>query len=559
MVKKRARKLTGDKIANVQSYLREIHHTLTDEQLAHKKKCELSLFEFMRYTWHIVEGDNPFFDGKHIRAICAHLEAGLQGKINYLVLNMPPRHMKSLLCSVFFPAWVWTIKPHLSFLNISGDMDLAIRDNVNCRRIIVSDEYKFYWGKDFHLYKDVNAKKRFKNTKGGEKIIKSMTSSSMGEGAHIKVLDDPNASQDIDSETTRNRTNNTMDRCISTRNKPGEIKFTILVQQRIHEDDATGHFISLRHKNVAHLVLPLEYDPSMHCKTVPLTANSNKPWEDFRTKPGQILWPELYTPDMIEELKKGLNSEYHRSSQLQQRPAPAQGTIIKREWFKVWKDRLPDCEYIIQSWDTAVSNEITACDSAMTTWGLFRNDNYHYNIILLNAWSGKLQQPDLRRMIKKCYHDYNTREFSAEIVDGSKPTVTIIEEVGNSMGLIQDLRRGGMFIHGFNPKSHGVKKENRVSPGAKVGRARLASQLIENGLVWLPARYPDYEKITPAAMDFAQAALKFPHGGGKDYVDSMSQAFLYIMKTNIVYMKGEELDETIDPKTLKTHTHRTML
>lgn len=543
---------------SMNSYLRWKSGDLTEEQEHHKKACEGSLYEFMLYTWHIVEGDNPFYDGEHIRAICAHLEAGLTGEIKHLVLNMPPRHMKSLLCSVFFPAWVWTTMPNLSFLNISGDMDLAIRDNVNCRRILTSEEYRNYWGNDFGLLRDVNAKKRFKNTKGGEKIIKSITSSSMGEGAHIKILDDPNASQDIDSETTRTRTNNIIDRAISTRNKPGSIKFSVLVQQRLHEDDATGHFLGLGHEKVCHLVLPLEFDPSRKCHTLKLKG-MDKPWEDFRKKEGDILWPELYTPQMIKELKIGLNSDYHRASQLQQRPSPAQGSIIKREWFKVWRDEIPECEYIIQSWDTAVSNQITACDSAMTTWGIFRNDHGHYNIILLNAWSGKLEQPDLRHMVKKCYHNYYTRNFDRDIIDGMKPTLTLIEEVGNSLGLIQDLRRGGIPIHGFKPKSHGVKNESRVVPGSKVGRARLASQYIENGLVWIPTRYPDYTKVTQASFEFVDAALKFPFGGGRDFVDSMSQAFLYIMKLGLVSMKGEEVDDYIDPKKLNTPTKRLMM
>ena len=472
------------RILLLKDYFKNHDDQLTDEELKHREKCEKSLHQFVMHFWHVVEGNNPFVDGRHIHAICDHLELGVSGKIQHLILNMPPRHMKSLLCSVFFPAWVWTTCPHLSFLNISGDMDLAIRDNVNCRRIIMSPEFKHYWGSKFFLFKDVNAKKRYKNTQGGEKIIKSITSSSMGEGAHIKILDDPNSSQDIDSETTRERTNNIIDRAISTRNKPGGINFSILVQQRIHELDATGHVLSLAHEGMVHLVLPLEYDSTRRCITVPLKG-MKKPWEDFRSKDGEILWPELYDEKAINKLKIGLNSDYHRSSQLQQRPSPATGTIIKREWFKVWRDDLPNCEYVIQSWDTAVSNAITACDSAVTTWGLFRNDVGHWNIILLNAWSGKLQQPDLRKMVKKCYYNYYTSSFESPHYEGPQPTVTIIEEVGNSLGLIDDLRRGGMFIHGFKPKNHGVKNENNAVPGSKRGRARLVSPLIENGLVWI--------------------------------------------------------------------------
>jgi len=543
----------------IREYFEHHDDKLTEEEIVHREKCEKSLHQFVMHFWHIVEGTNPFVDGKHIHAICDHLEAGVSGQIEYLVLNMPPRHMKSLLCSVFLPAWVWTTKPQLSFLNISGDMDLAIRDNVSCRRIITSPEFKHYWGAQFHLYKDVNAKKRYKNTMGGEKIIKSITSSSMGEGAHIKILDDPNSSQDIDSETTRERTNNIIDRAISTRNKPGGINFSILVQQRVHEFDATGHFLSLGHKNVVHLVLPLEFEEINRCVTIPLRG-MKEPWQDFRSKDGDVLWPELYDLKAISRLKIGLNSEYHRSSQLQQRPSPATGTIIKREWFKVWRDDIPNCEYTIQSWDTAVSNEITACDSAVTTWGLFKNDNGHWNIILLNAWSGKLQQPDLRKMVKKCYYNYYTSSFEAPHYEGPQPTVTIIEEVGNSLGLIQDLRRGGMFIYGFSPRSHGVKNENDKAPGSKVGRARLASQLIENGLVWIPTtRISNYRKISAAASVFVDAALKFPHGGAgsKDFVDSMSQAFLYIMKTHLVYMKGEEPEDNIDYKNIKSYEHST--
>lgn len=516
-----------------------IHYAKTnpvEERL--RQECEESFHRFVEVFWHVVEGDNEFKRGTHIDALCAHLEACFDGTIKKLIINIPPRHSKSSLCSVFFPAWAWTKSPGLSFLNISGQIDLAIRDNVNCRRIIMSEEYRKLWGREFFIYKDMNSKQRFRNNRGGEKIVKSITSSSMGEGGDFRIIDDPNPSQDIKSDVTREGTNETFSSAISTRRKNIQRDCLILTQQRIHENDLTGHIMEMGYDNVVHLFMPFEYEVARKCITVPLKGMT-EPWQDPRTVEGQILWPEIYTTkQLIEEVKRPL-SPYHRAAQLQQRPAPQEGGLFKREWFCYWDKPLPKFRLTLQSWDTALSLSEDACESAMTTWGVFTNDEGQRCVMLLNAWSGKLEQPELRQMIFRCSRNYYNKSHEGMERQGPKPTYLVIEKAANGIAMIQDLQRMGVEAIGFDPKNHGLKNEFNQSATSKFSRAALMSPFFEQRQIYFPVHGETKQPI-PSAQTLIDQALIFPRGRQKDIIDSMSQAFIFMRQFCDLHIRGEE-------------------
>ena len=511
---------------------------LTKEEHLIRDICESSLYEFIKHSWPYVEGENLFYDNWHIKAIADHLEACANGSIKFLIINIPPRCMKSLICGVFFPAWIWTIRSHARIFNLSGSFKLAVRDNVRCRRLMQSEWYQRLWGNVFKFSQDVNTKDRFANNKGGEKLVKSIKGSSIGEGGHFLVIDDGNVQQDITSKTTRERTAEIVDSSFCIRQDNTDNAVLINIQQRLHWEDLTAHFLKKELPGTVHLMLPMEFDPNRKCVTIPLKGMT-KPWEDPRTKKNELLWPERFTPEHVKRLKIFFGTPYNIASQLQQLPSPEGGNIFKKEWFNFWKEaRLPKMDYVIQSWDTALSTDVNACDSALTTWGIFTDISYRKNLILINSWTGKLETPQLRQMIKKCAYNYFTMSYEEPDRAGPCADLILIEKASNGAAIIQDLQMGGMPVIAFNPRHHGLSNFKHMTN--KPDRARLASVFVEQGLVWLPARADHANYLTPFSSQLLEACLSCPSGIYQDLVDSMSQAFIWIRKQGLLHFKGEE-------------------
>ena len=160
----------------------------------------------MRQAWHVIEPSTPFVPGWHIDAIIEHLEAVTRGQIRNLLINVPPRHMKSLLVSVFWPAWEWIQHPERRWLYSSYAASLSIRDSVKCRRLIESPWYQSRWGDRFALTSDQNTKTRFDNNRSGYRIATSVGGAVTGEGGDRIVCDDPHNVDEVESDSVRKAT-----------------------------------------------------------------------------------------------------------------------------------------------------------------------------------------------------------------------------------------------------------------------------------------------------------------------------------------------------------------
>ena len=531
-----------DLIKQINDYSELSKIELTEEERLNKRLCELSLYEFVKQAWPYVEGENLFIDNWHIKAICDHLEACVDGKIKFLIINIPPRCMKSLICNIFFPAWIWVKKPYSRIFCLSGSHKLAVRDSVKCRQLMLSTWFQKFWNNLFKFSKDVNTKERYANNKGGEKLVKSILGSSIGEGGHFLIIDDGNSQQDITSKTTRERTSEIVDSSFCIRQDNTEHAVLINIQQRLHWEDLTAHFLAKQLPGTVHLMLPMEYKPHRQCVTIPLKGMKER-WKDPRTKENELLWPERFNKAHVERLKIFFGTSYNIESQLQQLPSPESGNIFKKEWFNIYKEsRLPHFDMVIQSWDTALSTKVNACESALTTWGIFTNNEGKKNLMLLNLWTGRLEQPDLRRMMKKSQSCYFTTRLDDPEKLAPSADIVLIEEASGGMALVQDLQRAGLPVIGFNPRHHGLK--NCAHMTGKPDRARLASLLVEQKLLWLPTRPNDKNTLTTASNRLLNAALAAPTGRDQDIVDSMSQAFIYIRKRCLMHLIGEEPNET---------------
>lgn len=531
-------KSNTSQILLIESKLIRMEPVLSFDDIIIKQKCESSLYEFVKYAWNYVEGENPYVDNWHIQAIADHLEAGFYGKIKLLIINIPPRCMKSLLCNVFFPAWCWLKRPHAKIFCLSGGYKLAVRDSVKCRQLIQSEWYQKLWGDKFELSREVNTKERYANSKGGERLVKSVLGSPIGEGGHILIMDDINTSQDIRSKTTRDRTSEFIDSSFLIRQDNTDQAFLLNIQQRVHWEDSTAHLLEKQLEGTVHLMLPMEYKPHRACTTIPLNG-SKVPWKDPRTQDNELLWPTRFSEKHVERLKLFFGTNYNIESQLQQLPSPESGNIFRKEWFNTWTGKaLPPLDMVIQSYDTALSTNVNACESALTTWGIFTDENYKKNIILLNVWTGRLEQPDLRRMIRKSALNYYTTNHDDVDRAGPAADVILIEEASGGLALIQDLRSTGLPIYGFNPRHHALKNHEHMTN--KADRARLASIIVEQRLVWLLASKQNPSMLMKHAQIFLDAALACPTGKGQDIIDSFSQAFIWIRKKQLMYLKGEE-------------------
>src|SRR6266850_1425394 len=278
-------------------------------------RAQENLLSFVRQAWNIVEPNSVYSHNWHIDAICEHLQAVTDGQIHNLLINMPPRSMKSLCVSVFWPMWEWTTRPHIRWMYSSYALSLAVRDSLKCRRIIDSEWYKRNWGSVFTLYKDQNLKSRFENSKSGYRLAVSVGSAATGEGGDRIVCDDPHNVIDAESEVVRSNTLEWWDQSMNSRLNNPKTGAKVIVMQRVHQNDLTGHILD--QGEYIHLRLPAEFEIENKCFT-------SIGWQDPRKEDGELLWPDRMPIEVLRSLRRSLGPLSY-AGQYQQRPMPAEG------------------------------------------------------------------------------------------------------------------------------------------------------------------------------------------------------------------------------------------
>lgn len=453
------------------------------------ERCKRSFKHFVKEAWHVVQPEEIFVDGWHIDAICNYLQELANGHIpsNNLLINVPPRHMKSLLCNVFFPAWVWTYRPSAKFLFFSYAEELTVRDSVKCRKLIGSEWYQDRFKVRIDPKNDM--KSQFNNLDGGYRYCFGTGGSIAGQGGDFLIIDDPLEISKANSKPTREQINFTYDNAISTRgNDPKTVK-KVLIMQRLHQDDLAGHILE-KDEAWEQLILPAEYEGPRFQSSVGFV--------DPRTEPGQLLWPERFGMAEIDKLKSNL-SEGMVAGQLQQRPAPLFGNVFKKEWFK---ERLssPVGIAVFQSWDTAASIEDTSAYSAGIV-GLLLPD---YRLFIQEVSRDRVEFPQLHYMIEKL-----ATRYKSQLRD------IVIENKSSGIQAIQSLKQTswtGEFVRPFNPK------------GDKLARAYECAKWCEKGMVILPTP----SDKNPWLADFEDELFNYPNSKYKDQIDALAQLTDYL-------------------------------
>lgn len=500
-------KFTPEQIAAMSDSQREDYARILSDQMAFR--AEDSLFEFYRtIVWPAVEGDRPFVDNWHLRAMAEHLEAVTDGKIRRLLINVPFRTSKSTLVSVAWPAWVWIKNPGFQWLCGSYAENLAVRDSLKMRRVITSPLFLKHWGDKFALSGDQNQKQKYENDKGGYRQSFGFTGGIMGSGGDAVLIDDPHDRQGANSEAERTAALVTLNEGIIPRlNKPATDPI-VMIMQRLHAQDASGEV--LKAGGWEHLMLPMRAELS-RIRTTCIG------FRDPRTVEGELLWPERFPEKTVQELEITLGS-YGTAGQLQQRPAPAGGGILKVDNFRLWpadKD-IPDLFWVGMSLDTAFSEKQQNDPSACTVWGIFEYEKKRH-VLLLDAWAEHLSYPNL---LERVIADWGARYGGVKnnpLKPSRKPDTIIIEAKASGQSLIQSLRLSNLPVVPHNP-----------GRADKVARANLVAPILEAECVWVLESNRNKGKPRNWVMPFLNECEQFPNSDHDDYVDTFTQMLRYL-------------------------------
>ena len=469
------------------------------------------LSNFVRTAWPIVEGSTPYSHNWHIDMVCEHLEAVFRKEIRNLLMNVPPGSMKSIMTSVMFPAWMWKENPETRVLSASYGEPLSVRDAVRSRHIIESEWFQSFWGEEVQIARGQNQKTKYANTRDGWRIATSVGGRGTGEHPDVKLVDDPHNVKQAESDAERQTALDWFDQTLSPRGESRDAG-TVVTMQRLHAKDLSGHIMEkseFKH-DWEHILLPMEFEPGRMRPT--RLANGTDP----RTKRDEPLWPALFTPEKVIKMKRQLG-EYGTAGQLQQRPAPIGGGIIKTDKFKLWPHdkEIPAMEYVVQSYDTAHKEQTINDPSACTAWGVFYTASGAKAALLLDAWSERMAYPKLR---KKVIEDWSIRYTSDNKGRrGRRPDNIIVEEKSSGIVLIQDLNNANIPAFGYNP-----------GRSDKVARVAQATPLLDAGCFYVIESTQEPGKPITWARPFIAQCGNFPNDEHDDYVDTWSQAALWL-------------------------------
>ena len=452
--------------------------------------AEQSLSDFIRIGWPYIDPAD-YIENWHIDALSEHLEAVANGEIRRLIINVPPRHMKSLSTSVAFPAWVWAQRkrskltgPQVGFLSMSYAQSLSVRDNVKCRRLIDSPWYQAGWGNRFKLTTDQNTKIRFENDCGGYRLASSVDGSGTGEGGDIIVIDDAVSAADALSPVVREAANEWFDNTMSTRLNDPKTGAYVMVMQRLHQSDLVGHVLERQPDEWTVLCLPARYEhdhPHVYIG-------------DKRTTDGELLWPARVDEAEIVKLERALGS-YGAAGQLQQRPAPREGGMFKRSWFSI-VPAAPAGLSMVRGWDLAGTVAIKGSDPDWTV-GVKLGKSIDGFIYILDVVRFRGSPAEVERTI------LNTAQ---------QDTKTCAIQLPQDPGQAGKAQAGTLtrLLSGFNVHTERPTgpKEVRAAPFAaqcEVGNVKLVDG------PWINAFFDEIEL--------------FPYGNHDDQVDAAADAF----------------------------------
>jgi predicted phage terminase large subunit-like protein len=455
---------------------------LTQKEL--KAILRLDFYAFIERCFYQLNPQTPFNRNWHIELIAAKLEACRRGYVRRLIINVPPRSLKSLCASVALPAWLLGHNPATPIMCVSYAQDLSDKLARDCRSVMMSSWYQMTFNTRLSAYKQ--SVQEFTTTAQGYRIATSVGGVLTGRGADFIIIDDPLKPADALSEPLRRSANDWYGNTLFSRLNDKRTGCIILIMQRLHEDDLVGHLLEREDWEVLSLPAIAEQD-----ETFSIEALYGR--RQFVRVAGQALHPARESLKVLRIIRATVG-EYNFASQYQQGPAPLEGGLVKCSWFKTYTEaELPEqFDQILQSWDTANKPTQLADYSVCTTWGIKKKLIY-----LLHVFRKRLGYPDLKRAV-------------LEQAETHRATIVLIEDKASGTQLIQELIKDGLRI---------VKA---VKPEAdKIMRFNAQTATIENGFVHVPQQ-------APWLVEYIHEITTFPSAKYDDQADSTSQALGWI-------------------------------
>ena len=470
--------LTDEELMKVAPMLERLN------KLDEREEKQKDFMSFVKYVW------PDFIEGAHHKIYAEKLQAVADGKIKRLIINMPPRHTKSEFASYLFPTWLMGRDPTKKIIQATHTAELAVGFGRKVKNLIENEDFQDIFP-DVKLAVDAKASGRWSTNAGGEYYAVGVGGALAGRGADLAIIDDPVSEQDALSATALDSIYEWYTSGPRQRLQPGGS--IIIVMTRWSIRDLTAKVLSKQSEKGADKWEIVEFPAIMPS--------------------GKSLWPEYWKLEELEGVKASIpvgkwNAQY------MQNPTAEEGAIIKREWWQKWeKEDPPECNYIIQSYDTAFSKSDRADYSAVTTWGIFtESESNEEHIMLLDAVKGRWEFPQLKEEANELYKLYD-------------PDMVLIEQKGSGMPLTQELRRMGIPVTPFTP-SRGADKFTRMHSCAPV---------FESGMVWCPE--------TNFADEVMEECASFPNGEHDDLADSMTQAILRFRQGGFIVTPTDYNDE----------------
>jgi predicted phage terminase large subunit-like protein len=288
--------------------------------------CRRRFFEFFKVFWPEIVPDELVING-HLEYICNELQSVVERverreeSLYDLLINVPPGSSKTTVATILLPAWAWVRDASLRIISGSYSQSLSTSHAVKSRDVLKSDKFQRYYGHLFEFKHDQDNKTDYQNTKGGDRVATSVGGTITGKHAHLLIVDDPINPKKAASETERNNANEWLDKTLSTRKVDKKVTATILIMQRLHENDCSGHWLKKDNKRLKHICLPAELSDNV------------SPIEAIGLYKDGLLDPVRMDRATLANQKVDLGSEAY-AGQFSQMPSPEEGSIIKKAWFK---------------------------------------------------------------------------------------------------------------------------------------------------------------------------------------------------------------------------------
>jgi len=499
-------------------------HEIRLQQQEEKRQCEQSYEYFVRCAWDVIEAENKLEWNWHLTYLCNLVQSEIERIGNHrikiwdvILINVPPRTLKSMIFSRMMTAWAWIKYPWMRFMQGSYSDVLAIEHAVECRDIIRSEWYQRNWGDMFQLKDDQDNKSHYRTNANGARFTFSTTSKATGRGGNVISFDDPESPEQAESVVERTRANRVYKRTLSSRLNNKKIDIMIIIMQRLHEDDVTGHIIEnemkTRRKKVLHICLPAEETPWIN------------PPELRKMYVDGLLFPSRLSRVFLENEK--ISDPYGFSGQYLQRPTPEEGGDFPRRKWRYWQwpgQHLPQIEERIgmETFTCEVVDRPQSFDDMQTSWDMTFKDKETSDYVSGHGIAKK--GPQYYVLEKEFYEKVGFTQACDAVLKLNayypNSTQTLVESAANGPAVINVLQSS---VNNFKDVTTN-RRDNTFSYAKSVSKIQQAGNLI------LP-----HPQLCPWVVKRVENFAAYPHGANDDEVSSICQGVHSMQFSNPVW------------------------